>query len=110
MARVFEYDEKGRKYVKDCERHKDGEEMEGERPRKESEEAKEGEHTGPGMKVEMRRFHPGTVALLEIRKYQKSMDFLIRKLPFTRWVREITQAQRGNFNLQVGLCWLCKRQ
>ena len=35
------------------------------------------------------RFKPGTVALREIRKYQKSTDLLIRKLPFQRVVREI---------------------
>lgn len=34
-----------------------------------------------------RRFRPGTVALREIRKYQKSTDLLIRKLPFSRVVR-----------------------
>ena len=35
---------------------------------------------------------PGTVATLrEIRKYQRSTDLLIRKLPFARLVREITQ-------------------
>ena len=33
------------------------------------------------------RFRPGTVALREIRKYQKSTDLLIRKLPFQRLVR-----------------------
>ena len=38
-----------------------------------------------------RRFRPGTVALREIRKYQKSTDLLIRKLPFQRLVREIAQ-------------------
>ncbi|KAI0719581.1 histone-fold-containing protein [Cerioporus squamosus] len=36
-----------------------------------------------------KRFRPGTVALREIRKYQKSTDLLIRKLPFSRVVREI---------------------
>ena len=36
----------------------------------------------------------GTVALREIRKYQKSTELLLRKLPFQRLVREITQ----NFN------------
>ncbi|PCH41064.1 histone-fold-containing protein [Wolfiporia cocos MD-104 SS10] len=36
-----------------------------------------------------KRFRPGTVALREIRKYQKSTDLLIRKLPFARVVREI---------------------
>lgn len=34
------------------------------------------------------RFRPGTVALREIRKYQKSTDLLIRKLPFARLVRQ----------------------
>ena len=38
-----------------------------------------------------RRFRPGTVALREIRKYQKSTDLLIRKLPFQRLVREVAQ-------------------
>ena len=33
-----------------------------------------------------RRFRPGTVALREIRKYQKSTDLLIQKLPFSRLV------------------------
>ena len=37
------------------------------------------------------RFRPGTVALREIRKYQKSTESLIRKLPFQRLVREIAQ-------------------
>ncbi len=35
------------------------------------------------------RFRPGTVALREIRRYQKSTEHLIRKLPFQRLVREI---------------------
>ncbi|KAM7266350.1 hypothetical protein ACFE04_004247 [Oxalis oulophora] len=35
------------------------------------------------------RFRPGTVALREIRKYQKSTELFIRKLPFQRLVREI---------------------
>ena len=32
------------------------------------------------------RFRPGTVALREIRRYQKSTELLIRKLPFQRCV------------------------
>ena len=32
------------------------------------------------------RFRPGTVALREIRKYQRSTELLIRKLPFARLV------------------------
>lgn len=35
------------------------------------------------------KYRPGTVALREIRKYQKSTDLLVRKLPFQRVVREI---------------------
>ncbi|XP_023268395.1 histone H3.3-like [Seriola lalandi dorsalis] len=36
-----------------------------------------------------RRFRPGTKALMEIRKYQKSSDLLLRKGPFSRLVREV---------------------
>jgi hypothetical protein len=35
------------------------------------------------------RRKPGTVALKEIRKYQKGTELLIRKAPFSRLVREI---------------------
>ncbi|KAM7253021.1 hypothetical protein ACFE04_025639 [Oxalis oulophora] len=35
------------------------------------------------------RFRPGTVALREIRKYQKNCELLLRKAPFQRLVREI---------------------
>lgn len=38
-----------------------------------------------------RRYRPGTIALREIRKYQKSTNLLIRRAPFNRLVREITQ-------------------
>ena len=37
------------------------------------------------------RYRPGTVALREIRKYQRSTELLIKKLPFQRLVREIAQ-------------------
>ncbi|XP_067217601.1 histone H3-like centromeric protein A isoform X2 [Chanodichthys erythropterus] len=37
------------------------------------------------------RFRPGTRALMEIRKYQKSTDLLLRKAPFSRLVREVCQ-------------------
>ena len=36
------------------------------------------------------RYRPGTVALREIKKFQKSVDLLMRKLPFSRLVREIS--------------------
>jgi hypothetical protein len=35
------------------------------------------------------RYKPGTVALREIRKYQKSTDLLLLRLPFSRLVRSI---------------------
>ncbi|TGZ80957.1 histone-fold-containing protein [Ascodesmis nigricans] len=47
------------------------------------------------------RFKPGTVALKEIRRYQKSTDLLIRKLPFSRLVREI--AAEYTFGHHMGL-------
>ena len=37
------------------------------------------------------RYQPGMVALREIRRYQKSTELLIRKLPFQRLVCEILQ-------------------
>src|ERR1700743_2594242 len=37
------------------------------------------------------RYKPGTVALREIRRYQKSTELLIRKLPFKRLCRELAQ-------------------
>jgi len=39
-----------------------------------------------------RRYRPGTKALMEIRKYQKKTDLLIRRLPFQRLVREISDS------------------
>ena len=42
-------------------------------------------------KPKPRRYRPGTVALREIRRYQKSTELLIRKLPFLQLVREIAQ-------------------
>ncbi|KAF2181288.1 histone H3 [Zopfia rhizophila CBS 207.26] len=46
------------------------------------------------------RYKPGTVALREIRRYQKSHDLLIRKLPFQRLVREIAEEFRSNMRFQ----------
>ena len=46
------------------------------------------------------RYRPGTVALREIRKYQKGTELLIRKLPFQRLVREIAQKQKTDLRFQ----------
>jgi len=40
------------------------------------------------------------VALREIRRYQKSTDLLIRKLPFQRLVREIIQEFKTDWRIQ----------
>ncbi|XP_065193988.1 histone H3.3A-like [Sycon ciliatum] len=53
------------------------------------------------------RYRPGTVALREIRRYQKSTELLIRKLPFQRLVREIAQDFKTDLRFQsAGICAL----
>jgi len=46
------------------------------------------------------RFRPGTVALREIRRFQKNTDLLIRKQPFLRLVREISQGFKPDMRFQ----------
>lgn len=46
-----------------------------------------------GSERKKRRFKAGTVALREIRRYQKSTELLLQKLPFSRLVREIVVDQ-----------------
>ena len=45
----------------------------------------------PGPPKKTNRYRPGALALREIRRYQKSTELLIKKLPFRRLVREIAQ-------------------
>lgn len=47
-----------------------------------------------------KRYRPGAVALREIRRYQKSNELLIRKLPFQRLVREIAQDFKTDLRFQ----------
>ena len=42
-----------------------------------------------------RRYRPGTVALREIRRYQKNHELLIRRAPFGRLVRELTEETKA---------------
>ena len=42
------------------------------------------------------RFRPGSVALRQIRYFQKHTDLLIRRMPFLRLVRELSQEHRTN--------------
>jgi histone H3 len=46
------------------------------------------------------RWHPGTVALREIQKFQKNTDLLIRKAPFKRLVCKIA-SKFGKSDLQM---------
>lgn len=46
------------------------------------------------------RFRPGTVALREIKRFQKSTDLQIRKLPFQRLVKEIAEIYSYNLRFQ----------
>ncbi|KAF9076741.1 histone-fold-containing protein [Rhodocollybia butyracea] len=52
-----------------------------------------------------RRYRPGTLALREVRKYQKSTELLLRKLPFSRLVREIAQDMTTTTNGDYDLRW-----
>jgi len=45
-------------------------------------------------------WHPGTVALCEIRKYQKNMDLLMRKAPFQHLVRKIACDIKSDLRMQ----------
>lgn len=56
--------------------------------------------SGEKLDKKTRRFRPGTVALREIRKFQKSTDLLIRKLPFQRLVREVAQEIQSDLRFQ----------
>merc|ERR1712224_772919 len=47
-----------------------------------------------------KRFRPGTKALREIKKYQKTTEFLLRKLPFQRLVREIAHEYNADLYFQ----------
>ena len=53
-----------------------------------------------GLKRPM-RYRSGTVALREIRRYQKTAELLIRKLPFNRLVREVAQDFKTDLRFQT---------
>ena len=73
-------------------------------------EAKTGKGSGKGrkstggltqVKTRPHRYRPGTIALREIRRYQKSTELLIPKLPFQRLVREIAQNLKDDLLFQT---------
>ncbi len=47
-----------------------------------------------------RRYRPGTVAMREIRRYQKTTDLLLKKAPFQRLVREVAQDFKTDLRFQ----------
>ena len=53
-----------------------------------------------GVKRKAPRFRPGTVAMREIRRYQKSTELLLRKAPFQRLVREVSQDFKTDLRFQ----------
>ena len=55
----------------------------------------------PHQMQKRRRFRPGTVALREIRRYQKSTDLLIRRAPFQKVVNEIVRSFRNDLRIQA---------
>ena len=55
----------------------------------------------PGVKKKKKRARPGVKALREIRKYQRSTDKLIPKLPFSRVVKEICLKYREDVRWRV---------
>jgi histone H3 len=52
------------------------------------------------VKKKPHRYRPGTVALRQIRHFQKTTKLLIRKLPFQRLVREIAQDFKNDLRFQ----------
>lgn len=58
-------------------------------------------HSANGGVKKAHRFRPGTVALREIRRYQKTTELLIRKMPFQRLVREIAQDFKTDLRFQT---------
>ena len=65
----------------------------GKTPRKQlaTKEARKSAPTTGGGGKKPHRFRPGTQALREIRKYQRSVEPLLRKGPFQKLVREVAQ-------------------
>uniref|UniRef100_A0A0R3RWB5 Histone domain-containing protein n=1 Tax=Elaeophora elaphi TaxID=1147741 RepID=A0A0R3RWB5_9BILA len=62
-----------------------------------------GHKTLPYSKKRSRRYRPGMKALKEIRKYQKSTDVLLRKLPFARLVKEIANDLTNSANYRFAV-------
>ena len=75
----------------------------GKAPRKQlaSKVARKSAPTSSGDVKRPRRFRAGTVALREIRRYQKSTELLIRRQPFQRLVREVASDFKSDLRFQA---------
>ena len=54
-----------------------------------------------GFPIKKRHYRPGTLALREIRKYQKTTDLLIKRAAFIRLVREILHGKLGKTEIKM---------
>ena len=52
--------------------------------------------------IRRRQFRPGTQALREIHRFQKSTELLIPKVPFLCLVKEVLQREHGDHHIQAG--------
>ena len=62
--------------------------------------SKKAPKTGSSGVKRAHRWRPGTVALREIRKFQRGTELLIQKAPFQRLVRELAAAQKDGLRFQ----------
>lgn len=62
--------------------------------------AKKAASDAAGAAKRAHRWRPGTVAVREVRKYQKSVEPLIRHAPFARLVRELATSQKEGLRFQ----------
>ena len=65
-----------------------------------SKKSKKAPKAASGVKRAQRRWRPGTVALREVKKYQRSTEMLIQRAPFQRLVREVSGAQKEGLRFQ----------
>ncbi|KPA76022.1 putative histone H3 [Leptomonas pyrrhocoris] len=65
-----------------------------------SKKSKKAPRAASGVKKAQRRWRPGTCAIREIRRFQKSTDLLIQRAPFQRLVREVSSAQKEGLRFQ----------
>ena len=66
--------------------------------------AKAGRKTAPakgGVAPRKQKWRPGTVALRDIRRYQKSTRTLMQRLPFQRLVRELAREHNAELRFQA---------